>query len=284
LKVAQANMKKVISIIFLICTSVLGIAETLDAESGSKPTERQNTYVLIVSGIIRDPKELQAKDKVVMNLRKFFLDNAKVESDRLSVLADSSSSACKGSKISTAENLKKTIDLLTATIKPTDRFIFYYVGQANVVAETLRLNLPGKDVTHKQLAEWINQIKTSSVLIVLDCPGAGLAAKAMTGKGRVVICASRSDQRYSTRFSEYFVPALSDSKSDTDGDGKVSLLEAFTSASKKLDDFYRERYLLTTETPVLEDNGDGVASQQPWRYKQNKKDGLAASKFFFLTE
>lgn len=277
-------MKKVIVAIFLICTGIFGIARAVDAQSGSKPTEKQNTYVVVVSGINRDPNERQVKDKAVVNLRKFFLDNAKVESKRLRVLVDKNSSVRKGSKISTAENLKKTMDSLAATIKPTDRFIFYYVGQANVVVDTLRLNLPGKDITHKQLGKWIEQIKTSSILIVLDCPGAGLAAKAMTGEGRIIICGSRSDQRYSTRFSEYFIPALGDSKSDTDGDGRVSLLEAFTSASKKLDDFYRQRYLLTTETPVLEDNGDGVASQQPWRYKQNKKDGLATSKFFLVSE
>jgi len=275
-------MKKAISIIFLICTGVFGIARTLDAESGAKLTERQDTYVLIVSGISKDPNERSAKDKAVMNLRKFFLDDAKVESSRLSVLVDNSSSLRKDLEVSSAGNIEKKISALTGEIKPTDRFIFYYVGQANVVVETLRLNLPGKDITHKQLAEWINKIKASSVLVVLDCPGAGLAAKAMRGKGRIVVCGSKSDQRYSTRFSQHFIGALIDIKSDSDGDNKVSLLEAFTFAAREIDDFYRKQHLLTTETPVLEDNGDGVPSQQPWRYKDDNKDGLAASKFFFL--
>jgi len=34
----------------------------------------------------------------------------------------------------------------------------------------------------------------------------------------------------------------------------------------------------------LEDNGDGTASRQPWRYEQDKTDGLAASRFFFAIE
>jgi hypothetical protein len=156
------------------------------------------------------------------------------------------------------------------------------VGQANVVVETLRLNLPGKDITHKELGKWINRIKASSMLVVLDCPGAGLSAKAIKGEGRIVVCGSRDDQRYSTRFSRYFVPALVDIKSDSDGDSRVSLLEAFTRASRQVDDFYRKQKLLTTETPVLEDNGDGVPSQQPWKYEEDEKDGLAASNFFFI--
>jgi hypothetical protein len=277
-------MKRIIIVISLIFANNSGTAEAPGTEQNHGPAEGKNTYVLIISGINKDPGERLAKDKAVMSLRKFFLDNAKVKSDRLSVLVDSRSSACKDSKTSTAENLKKMTSELAAAVKPADRFIFYYAGQANVVTEKLRLNLPGEDITHEQLAEWMNGIKASSMLIVLDCPGAGLAAKAMAGRGRIVISGCRSDQHYSTQFSEYFVPALVDNKSDTDGDGKVSLLEAFTFASKQLDDFYRERHLLKTETPVLEDNGDGVPSRQPWRYKQDSKDGLAASKFFLITE
>ena len=118
------------------------------------------------------------------------------------------------------------------------------------------------------------------MLFVLDCPGAGLAVKAMTGQGRIIIGACTAEQHYSTRFSEYFVPSLVDSKSDTDSDGKVSLLEAFTFASKHLDDWYFRQLLLKTETPILEDNADGFPSRQPWRYKQDKTDGREASKLF----
>jgi len=235
---------------------------------------------MIIGGINKDPKERLAKDKVVINLRRFFLNNAKLKPARLSVLVADNSSLGKGLNISNAENLKETIKTLAAAVQPADRFIFYYVGQANIVAGKLRLNLPGEDITHEQLAEWISRIRASSMLLVLDCPGAGLAVKAMTGQGRIIIGACTAEQHYSTRFSEYFVPSLLDSKSDTDSDGKVSLLEAFTFASKQLDDWYFRLLFLKTETPVLEDNADGLPSRQPWRYKQGNTDGREASKFF----
>jgi len=273
-------MKKIIIVSLLILAGKSVAAETPRAERSHKPVESKNTYALIISGINKDPRERLAKNEVMMNLRGFLLNNAKIESNRLRVLEGSNSSVPKGPKISTAENLKEAIKAFTVIIKPADRFIFYYVGQANVVARKLRLNLPGEDITHEQLGKWINEIKASSMLIVLDCPGAGLAVKAVAGQGRIVIGGCTSEQHYSTQFSEYFVPALVDSKSDTDGDGKVSLLEAFTFTSKQLDDWYRRQQLLKTETPVLEDNGDGVPGRQPWRYKQGETDGLAASMFF----
>jgi hypothetical protein len=277
-------MRKVITIILLAFVCEFPSAEALDAERNTVSKENGKTYVLIVSGINKDSKERMAKDRAVTSLRRFILDNAKVEPARLSVLVDRESSVRKDSIVSTADNLKKQIDRFSAAVNSTDRFIFYYMGQANVVSDILRLNLPGPDITHNQLAEWINEIKASSMLIVLDCPGAGLAVTPITGQNRIIIGACTAEQHYSTRFSEYFVPALLDEKNDTDEDGRISLLEAFTSASRSVDDFYRRQALLTTETPVLEDNADGIPSRQPWRYEQNNMDGLVASKFFLLVE
>jgi len=276
----ETNMKKIIIIILLTIASCSVFAGAAGVERKSKPAETKNTYALIICGINKDPKERLAKNKAVINLRSFFLNNAKIKPARLSVLVADKSFIGKGSRTSNVENLKKTIKSLADTIQPEDRFIFYYVGQANIAAGKLRLNLPGPDITHEQLAEWISQIRASSMLLVLDCPGAGLAVKALTGQGRIVIGACTAEQHYSTRFSEYFVPSLLDSKSDTDSDGKVSLLEAFTFASKQLDDWYFRLLFLKTETPILEDNADGFPSRQPWRYKQGNTDGREASKFF----
>jgi len=273
-------MKRAIIIILLLIVSGSPFFEAIGAEQSPESKGSGKKYVLIVVGVNKDLKERLAKDRAVADLSRFFMDNAGIIPERLIVLVDSKSTARKGSGISTAGNLKEQMDRFAASVNPEDRFVFYYIGQANVVSETLRLNLPGPDITHEQLAEWINTVKVSSMLIVLDCPGAGLAVKAVAGKGRIVIGASTTDQHYSTKFSQYFVPALVDEDSDTDADGRISLLEAFTSACRGVDDFYRVQSLLTTETPVLEDNADGIASRQPWKYEQNRKDGLAASRFF----
>ena len=273
-------MKRAIIAILMLVFSGTPLFEAFGAEHSADSKESGNTYVLIVGGINMDSKERSAKDRAVTDLRRFFIDIAGVIPEKLDVLVDSKSTARKGSGISTAVNLKEQMDRLAASVNPEDRFIFYYTGQANVVSDTLRLNLPGPDITHEQLAELINSIKASSMLIVLDCPGAGLAVNAVSGQGRIVIGACTAEQHYSTKFSEYFVPALVDEDSDTNGNGRISLLEAFTSACRAVDDFYRLGSLLTTENPVMEDNGDGVASRQPWKYEQDRMDGLAASRFF----
>jgi hypothetical protein len=254
------------------------------AVDGPQATQNMNTFAMIVSGINKDPQEKQAKAKVVSDLRKILLDQVGIEPDRLGVLVGEHSIAHLDSKLSTAVNLKEQITAFAGSVRPTDRFIFYYVGQANVVAETLRFNLPGADITHQQIATWMKEIKAASILIVLDCPGAGLAVKSLTGEKRIIIGASTEEQPYSTQFSQYFVPALSDPQSDSDDDGKVSVLEAFTFTARQLDDSYRRQGLLQTETPILEDNADGLPSLQPWRYREENRDGSASSMYFLMLE
>ena len=180
---------------------------------------------------------------------------------------------------------------------PNDRLIFYYAGQANIVGDTLRFNLPGPDMTHEQLAQWLDEAmvkvdhnrrspadpnaSANGHLLILDCPGAGLALQALCRPDRIVICSARSDQPYSTRFSDFFVPALSQTSTDINGDGKISLLEAFQTAVGQTDAMYQDNKLIKTENALLDDDGDGVPSQQPWRFEQIGTDGQAASRWVF---
>ena len=259
------------------------------AVAGSDTSENQGqkgrkTYVLVVSGISKEPQDKISMTKAVTELQKLLKSNTEVSDQTFSILAADDLQAKNVTEKSTAENIQKTIETIGATAEAGDGFIFYYIGQANMVGTKLRFNLPGADITHEQLSQWIKGIKASSMLIVLDCPGSGLAAKAMSGRGRVVICSCTDEQRYRTRLSEYFLPALTDKESDTNSDGKISILEAFTAASMQIDDWFRQNKLLTTEIPVLEDNGDGQPSKEPWRYKLDGGDGAAAAEFFLIRE
>lgn len=241
-----------------------------------------NTYVLIVGGINRDAMQKQVKDKAVIQLRKVLVSDLGIDEDKVEVLVEEESFVPNPNGVSTEGNLQKVLSRMAERIAAEDRFIFYYVGQANVVGGKLRFNLPGADITHEQLAEWLGEISARSQVVVLDCPGGGMAVKSLAAKGRIIICAARSDQPYSTRFSEFFIPALIDKTGNADynKDSRISLLEAFQYAGYQMDQLFRQQSLMLTETPLLEDNGDGIASGQPWRYLEDDNDGAAAAEFF----
>ncbi len=72
-------MKRTIIVIFLIIASGSVVAGTPKGASAAavehspKPTETKNIYAMIICGINKDPKERIAKNKVVINLRRFSL-------------------------------------------------------------------------------------------------------------------------------------------------------------------------------------------------------------------
>jgi hypothetical protein len=242
--------------------------------AGTAPTvSRPLTTVLIVSGIGKDPNDQATRSQAVSDLRGYLLEHMNIDPQRLLILeADKPDTP-------TASQIARTVDTLAAAIRSDDRFIFYYLGQANAVGGDLRFNLPGPDITQKELADRLNAIKAGTRLIVLDCPCAALAAKALTGPNRIIVCASTAAQTYGTQFTPHFVRALAQSQTDANSDGKVSLLEAFTATAREIEQWYRQKGLLPTETPCLEDDGDGTPSVRPWKYGTEGGDGLRASTF-----
>jgi hypothetical protein len=246
----------------------------------SRTTPPAKTHVLIIGGINKDVEERQSKDRSVLKLRKTAPAVFHAKTEEVFTLVDKASLVGRPTGLCTAQVMEKALKDLADRVQPGDRFIFYYIGQANVVNGQLRFNLSGPDITPDDLSKWIGNIKASTMVIVLDCPGAGLAIKPLAGKGRILLAGARGDQLYSTRFSEFFIPALSNPECDLNHDSRISLLEAFQRAGIEMDEFYRQRNFMKTENPLLEDDGDGIPSQQPWLYKKSKKDGLRAAHFF----
>jgi hypothetical protein len=246
----------------------------------STPAQAADTYALIVSGISKDPNDQAVKVQAVSGLREYLLKQMAVDPRKLTVLAADKPEAPPAYSLQpTAPQVVKTVDTLAASIRPEDRFLFYYLGQANAAGGELRLNLPGPDLTQQGLADRLRAINAGEQLIVLDCPCAGLAVKALTAANRIVACASTATQAYGTRFSPHFVHALAQPQTDANSDGKVSFLEAFTATAREIEQWYRDKQILPTETPCLEDDGDGTVSERPWRYQTEGGDGSKASAF-----
>ncbi len=275
------------------------------------------TYALIVGGITREPADRAMQDRVMRELRATLVGKAVVEPNCVTMLVPGAADGA-----STADNLRTAVETHARVVRPADRFIFYYLGHANAVADELRLNLPGPDITHEQLAAWLDGIRAGTQLLIFDCPYAGLAVNALarwggvrgegvppllvtsdkgkergqdapaTGKEqgqdahttmRIIVCASTAKQAYATRFGLHFVPALTRAETDANHDGRISLLEAFTAAARDIERWYQQMKLLPTETPCLDDNGDGIPSERPWRYETDGADGRRAAVFFLGT-
>jgi hypothetical protein len=153
------------------------------------------------------------------------------------------------------------------------------IGHGTFDGRTAKFNLRGPDVSANDLAEWLKPVIRPLVLINTASSSAPFLS-ILSGPERVVITATKSgyEQNY-TRFGEYLAGAIAEPKADLDKDGQTSLLEAFLTASHRVDEFYLAAGRLATERALLDDNGDGLGTRADWfrgiRPVQTAEDGAA---------
>ncbi len=239
------------------------------------------TWAVLASGLNKDPEEHQDKAQAILRFQRYLLKEGHVSPEQLIVCMDPNSfAATDETKPNDRISLRHTLQALSQSVTDQDSVVFYYVGQANRIQDTLRLNLPGPDLCHPDLVQDLNALNPRRMLIILDCPCAGLLITPLARKNRVIIAGAGSDQPLSTRFSQYFIPALSDPLSDSNQDTRISVLEAFRVAVQHIDAYYDQRDLVATENPLLEDDADGIPSQRPWTFVTQGKDGQYADQWF----
>ena len=151
------------------------------------------------------------------------------------------------------------------------------IGHGTFDGRTAKFNLRGLDLSANDLSEWLKPVQRPLVLINTASSSAPFL-NILSGPERVLITATKSgyEQNYS-RFGEYLAGAIAEPKADLDKDGQTSLLEAFLTASHRVDEFYLAEGRLVTEHALLDDNGDGLGTRADWfrgiRPVQKAEDG-----------
>ncbi len=118
-------------------------------------------------------------------------------------------------------------------------------------------------------------------VVVINCASAsGPFLNRLSGPKRVVVVATKSGFEMNfSRFGEFLAEAMTDLQADLDKDGQVSLLEAYLTASNRVEEYYRTHSQLATEHALLDDNGDHLGTPASWfkgvRATQRAKDGAS---------
>lgn len=139
-----------------------------------------------------------------------------------------------------------------------------FIGHGTFDGKTAKFNLRGPDVSAHELAEWLRPF--SRDLVVIDTASSSAPfLNLLSGPNRIVISATKSgfEQNYA-RFGGYLAEAIAEPKADLDKDGQTSLLEAFLTASARVEEFYSSEGRLATERALLDDNGDGLGTRADW--------------------
>jgi hypothetical protein len=172
--------------------------------------------------------------------------------------ASRSGAALKDILVITGEEARRTaldpeLKKFAAAVKSDDQVVVVLIGHGSFVGEEYRFNLPGPDITGREILAFLDSMPAGQMLVVNATSSSGSVLEQWRKPNRVVITATKSGgERNATRFAEYWVQALSSPEADRDKNEIVTAAEAYDYASRKVADTFKSDAALATEHSRLD--------------------------------
>src|SRR5687768_2673670 len=215
---------------------------------------QQNRFALIVQRASGDPEYATLHRGWVDAMVKLLRDQFKMDPRALIVLTEKPGA---GEERSSAEAVRAAFARLAKESKPSDLVFVMLIGHGSGDAVSAKFNLIGPDLTTEEWAAIVKPVPARIAFVNTTSASFPFLA-GLSGVNRVVITATNSvAQRYHTHFPGAFIQSLAASDADTDKNGRISLLEAFTHASRLVTQQFEQNFRESTEKALLDDNGDG---------------------------
>jgi hypothetical protein len=250
-----------ISMLLFFTGAITAFAQEAKTEDTPKPTLAvspvdPSKFAVIISGVSGEPQYAEQFNKWTAELKKSLGSRLGFAPDHINVLTEK---PADGSVVSSAEQVEKTVEKLRQSTKSESAVFVFFIGHGSFDGKQSKFNLVGPDLTASDYAKLFSELPTKHLVVVDMSSASGDFIKPLSGGGHIVVTATKSGQEQNaTRFAENFIAALSNPEADTDQNGRISILEAFTFATKATAKWYEDQGRLATEHALLDDNGDGV--------------------------
>jgi hypothetical protein len=232
----------------IVCCALATLATSAPAEAAGE------RYALVITGA-SGGGEYAAKYQGWRNgFTRILKDDFGYPADHVKVLAEDLPEAERSNRV----NVRAAFADLRKRTTDGDLTVILLMGHGTSEAGDAKFNLVGPDLTLDEWASLVQPLR-GRVAFINASSGSFPFIPAIAGKDRVVLSANDSaEQQFETLFPEFFIKAFADEAGDTDKNGKVSLLEAFTFASANVKDSFEQRGRLATERALLDDTGGGT--------------------------
>jgi hypothetical protein len=255
------------------------VASALVAFALAAPAFAQGSHVLVIVGLGGDHENAERFHRWASAIVDAAKDRYALPAVSIVYLGeDPARDTARITGRSTREAVEAAVTRLAGQARPGDRVFIVLFGHGASATGEARFNLPGPDLAAADFARLAGRFAAQQVVFVNTASASGGFVAALSGKDRTVITATRTEgERNQTRFGEFFAEALSAGDADLDKDGRVSMLEAFTWARRRVVESYERDGQLLTEHAVLDDNGDGKGTDEAG---QPGADGAVARTLF----
>ena len=228
-----------------------------DTQVATRQAPDRNKYVIIINGASGEASYAKQFSEWTTQLRGALVERFGFAEDRVRLLTEKpvDSSASRA----TADEVKRLFSTLRTELNADNAVYIFLIGHGSFDGKEAKFNLVGPDLSASEYNSLLASLPTHRIVIFNMSSASGEFIKPLSAKGRIVITATRNgSEQNATRFAEFLISALGATDADTDQDGHVSIMEAFTYANRLTAEFYKRAGRLATEHALIEDNGDGV--------------------------
>lgn len=221
--------------------------------------------VWIFNGVPGDDEHHEFYEKNIASLRKSLTERYGVPAGNITVLYGPRNAGYDGP--CTRETLLAQLaEVVAYTMQPDAGQAWVILqGHANPVKGGAMFNLPGPDVSMREIADTLKPSAPGIPLVLLGTTtaSADLVGR-LKGPGRFVISAATAgDKENETEFPTALAACLASDASDANQDGILTLTELFLATNAAVLAIYKEGDFIVKEHAQLDGNGDGKATQRP---------------------
>jgi hypothetical protein len=221
--------------------------------------------VWIFNGTPGDDEHHEFYEKNLARLRKSFTGRFGIPAENLTILYGTKSAGYDGT--CTRETLLAELAKAAAsTHQPNAAPVWLiFQGHANRIAGGANFNLPGPDVSARDIGEALKVAAPNSRIVILATTACSAAfVRPLAAPGRMIVAAGTpGDPENETEFPEALADVLENPVSDTNRDGLVSVTELFLACHAQVQQIYQRQGYMIKEHAQLDGNGDGRATQRP---------------------
>jgi len=232
-------------------------ASAARAQTAARPPADPNKFAVIVSGASGDETFAKRFAQWTADLRRALVERFGFDEARVTVLTESPEDG--RATRATAEELRRAFGALKTAAGPESAVFVFFIGHGTFDGAQAKFSLVGPDISAAEYGSLIGDLAARRVVVFNMASASGEFIKPLSGRGRVVVTATRSGrEQNATRFPAHLIAALASREADADQNGRVSVLEAFNYASRLTAEDYARAGRLATEHALLDDSGDGV--------------------------
>lgn len=229
------------------------------------PTLAAQTHVLIVAGVGGAPEYEQAFHDEAMRMADAVRAAGGLPDSAIIVLTERPErSTQRIAGRSTKLEIEQALGRIAKSARPGDAVFVLLIGHGSTRGGHSLFNIPGPDMSAADFANALKPLTEQRVAVINTSSASAEFIPALSGMNRAIVTATSSVmERNATRFARHFIAAYSGTGADSDKDGRISLLEAYTYARSEVAREYESANQLQSEHAMLDDDGDGKGTAEP---------------------